>query len=368
MTSKNTSHGKRFLLVTILLLILIALCLIGGIAASIPARTAELFGQPDPNLSTLKLYQQSLILLLSKEELLTRANQGDAEVFFPIAPGEPLDNILAGLRHLNLVQHTNSFRAYLIYTGLDTRIQPGDYQFPPGLTEVEIAELLGNPVSQLRTVSILAGWRMEEIAENLDTLGLDLSTDAFLIAGLTGGKEGYLFPGSYQVPGDISAENLISLFYERFISNITTDLETKISEEGISLHQAVILASIIEREAVLEEEMPLIASVFLNRFRENMNLAADPTIQYALGYNENQGTWWTNPLSLEDLKLPSSYNTYKNPGLPPGPICNPGLPALQAVANPASTTYFYFRAACDGSGRHLFAETFEEHLANVCQE
>ncbi|NQS92500.1 MAG: endolytic transglycosylase MltG [Chloroflexi bacterium] len=367
MTSNKVSKGKGFLLVTIFLLILIALCLIGGIAASIPARTSELYGQPDPDLSPSKLYQQSLILLLSKEELLTPLSQGETEVFFPIAPGEPLDNILTGLQHLDLIQHTNSFRAYLIYSGLDTRIQPGDYLFPPGLTEVEIAELLGNPVPQLRTVTILAGWRMEEIAENLNTLGLDLSTDSFLLAGLTGRKEGYLFPGSYQVPGEISAEDLITTFYERFISYITTDLETNITNQGLSLHQAVILASIIEREAVLDEEMPQIASVFLNRFRENMNLAADPTIQYALGYNEIQGTWWTNPLSLEDLKLPSSYNTYENPGLPPGPICNPGLPALQAVASPAETTYFYFRAACDGSGRHLFAETFDEHLANACQ-
>jgi UPF0755 protein len=112
--------------------------------------------------------------------------------------------------------------------------------------------------------------------------------------------------------------------------------------------------------------MPQIASVFLNRLEIDLNLAADPTVQYALGYNELQGTWWTNPLSLNDLKINSPYNTYKYTGLPPGPICNPGLPALLAVAYPADTSYLFFRAACDDSGLHLFAETFDEHLGNAC--
>ncbi len=132
------------------------------------------------------------------------------------------------------------------------------------------------------------------------------------------------------------------------------------------MHEGVILASIVEREAVVEDEMPQIASVFLNRLRNNLNLAADPTIQYALAYNSEQRTWWTNPLSLDDLKLPSSYNTYENPGLPPGPICNPSLAALQAVAYPAETSFLYFRAACDGSGRHQFSESFQEHLDKAC--
>jgi UPF0755 protein len=95
-------------------------------------------------------------------------------------------------------------------------------------------------------------------------------------------------------------------------------------------------------------------------------LASDPTIQYALGFNQEQGTWWTNPLSLHDLQVNSPYNTYVNKGLPPGPISNPDLAALRAVAFPAQTKYYYFRAACNGSGRHLFAETYAEHLANEC--
>jgi UPF0755 protein len=106
--------------------------------------------------------------------------------------------------------------------------------------------------------------------------------------------------------------------------------------------------------------------VFYNRLKAGANLASDPTVQYALGYNQDQATWWTNPLSQQDLQVDSPYNTYLYPSLPPGPISNPGLAALEAVAFPADTPYFYFRAACDNSGRHVFAKTYDEHLANAC--
>jgi UPF0755 protein len=112
--------------------------------------------------------------------------------------------------------------------------------------------------------------------------------------------------------------------------------------------------------------MPLIASVLLNRQAIGMPLEADSTVQYAQGYNQDQVTWWTNPLSSQDLLIDSVYNTYRYPGLPPGPIANPGVSALRAVAYPATTPYYYFRAACDGSGKHTFAETYQEHLENAC--
>ena len=137
-------------------------------------------------------------------------------------------------------------------------------------------------------------------------------------------------------------------------------------KQGLSVEQAVRLASIIEREALLDSEKPLIASVFLNRLVLGMKLEADPTVQYALGFNQTQDTWWTNPLSAENLKTDSPYTTYLYPDLPPGAICSPGLEALKAVAFPAQTTYYYFRATCDNSGQHNFAETFEEHVGNQC--
>ena len=126
------------------------------------------------------------------------------------------------------------------------------------------------------------------------------------------------------------------------------------------------MASIIQREAMVTDEMPMIASVFYNRLAINMRLQTDPTVQYALGYDPARGNWWTTPLNLDDLKIDSPYNTYLHAGLPPGPISSPGLPALQAVAAPAKSNYFYFQARCDKSGLHNFAETLEQHQQNNC--
>jgi UPF0755 protein len=123
----------------------------------------------------------------------------------------------------------------------------------------------------------------------------------------------------------------------------------------------------VERESIQDEEMTLIASVFINRLNIGMTLGSDPTVQYALGYDPLEQTWWTNPLSLDDLKFDSLYNTYIYAGLPPAPISNPSLEALQAVAFPEVSQYYYFQARCDNSGYHTFVATFEEHLANVCQ-
>jgi UPF0755 protein len=111
----------------------------------------------------------------------------------------------------------------------------------------------------------------------------------------------------------------------------------------------------------------MIASVFLNRVSAGLKLEADPTVQYALGFDDATGSWWTNPLFTGHLSVNSPYNTYLVGGLPPGPIAAPSLDALQAVASPQETAYFFFQAECDGSGAHVFAETFEEHLGNNCE-
>ncbi len=151
---------------------------------------------------------------------------------------------------------------------------------------------------------------------------------------------------------------------DNFEIKVTPELRAGFERQGLSLYAAVTLASIVEREAVVPEEQPLIASVFINRLRMGMKLEADPTVQYVLGL-QGEG-WWKAPLSLADLEIDTPFNTYRYPGLPPTPIANPGLAAIRAVAFPAESTYLYFRAMCDGSGRHAFAETFEQHLLNAC--
>jgi len=151
-----------------------------------------------------------------------------------------------------------------------------------------------------------------------------------------------------------------------FGQRVTPAIRDGIARQGLNLYQGLILASIVEREARIPEERPLIASVYLNRLKIGMKLDADPTVQYALGFQNDTGEWWKKPLLLADLDVDSPYNTYRYPSLPPGPIANPGLASIQAVAQPAQTDFLYFQAECDGSGRHRFARTFEEHAANSC--
>lgn len=367
MPDKRNS-GKLFIFITIIFLGVLTLCIFSGILTTIPTRTAESFGPSDPDLPLFKSLTQSILLIINEDELKKPGDTEGVDLVFPIQEGDSLDHILGGLQHLGLIDHPSAIRAYLIYSGIDTRIQPGEYLFSTGMSDLDIARGLGDPNSLRVNLIILAGWRVEEIADSFTDLGLSIPSDDFINMVKADNKEGYLFPGSYAVERDITAVELVDIFYQGFLSNFTPELEQNINAQGITLQEVVILASIIEREAVLDEEMPLIASVFFNRLRDDINLAADPTVQYALGYSAEGETWWKNPLSLSDLEVPSPYNTYKTPGLPPGPICNPSLAAIKAAANPPDTDYYYFRAACDNSGKHLFAETFEEHLNNVCPD
>ena len=142
-------------------------------------------------------------------------------------------------------------------------------------------------------------------------------------------------------------------------------------QQGLTFHQVLILASIVEREAALDEERPLIASVYLNRLKPsivNFHLQADPTVQYAMGYQSGSRQWWKTPVSLEEYQqIDSPYNTYLYPGLPPGPIANPGLASIMAVLQPAQTDYLFFvcrHPRCEG-GEHVFSHTYEEHLQNA---
>jgi UPF0755 protein len=180
--------------------------------------------------------------------------------------------------------------------------------------------------------------------------------------------EGYLFPDTYQVSPDVTAADLIQRMLRTFDQRVASQMRQQAAARGLTVHQWVTLASIVEREAVIASERPVIASVYLNRLELGMKLDADPTVQYALGYQAQTRSWWKRPLLLEDLEVKSPYNTYKNPGLPPGPIANPGLASLRAVVEAPDTDYYYFVANKQaGDGSHVFARTIEEHQRNIAR-
>ncbi len=329
-------------------------------------RLNDQLGPASPRLSLAKKWRLSLRLIPVMKELTQATDPLGQETPFQIALGESPTSVSQRLQSAGLIPNATTFRAYLIYKGIDTQIQAGEYRFSPAQTPVEIAENLIDPEPGQATLVVLPGWRLEEVGAALPTSGLNLDPEAFIQLGRERQVEGYLLPGSYSLPRQTEAQALLDMLQTSFQRAVSGEIESGFKRQGLSLHEAVTLASIVERESVVDGEMPLIASVFHNRLDAGMKLDADPTVQYTRGYNEATESWWINPISAADLQLDSPYNTYLYPGLPPGPICNPSIDALRAVAFPAQTPYYYFRSACDGSGRHTFAETFEEHVNNQC--
>ena len=326
----------------------------------------EKIGKPSNSLRFIDSIRYTVLVLLEKENLITPANTTNIDVKIDILMGESIDSVCEKLKKIGLVNDSSAFRNYLVYSGIDTQIKAGEYSLNSNMTPVEIAWTLQKLGSDFVDFAILAGWRVEEIAVNIPNSGFDFSSQDMVNYVNNFDLEGYLFPGIYTFPKDIPMESMVSEFVNSFNSVISTDIKKGFIQQDLTIQEAVILASIVEREAVVDDEMGLIASVFINRLRNGMGLKADPTVQYAIGYNEKQKTWWTNPLTSSDLEIDSPFNTYIYQGLPPSPICNPGLTALTAVAFPAETSYYYFRAACDDSGKHLFTSTYEQHLSNAC--
>jgi UPF0755 protein len=379
---RRKSPITMLLLASFVLALILAIVLGGIFMLGLPLQATRMFGPPTTGLTTWQRARLSAYLLWQAEELTSPANPYGTAVPFNIGLGEPVPSIAARLSEAGVFKDPDPFISYLQYTGLDTTIQAGDYELSGAMTPVEIAQAFQDATPKEVTFTILEGWRLEEIAKTLPTTGLEITPQTFLDATSTISSshdflnqippqatlEGFLLPDSYQVPRELTISQLLTHMLDNFGIQVSFDIREGFERQGLSLFEAVSLASIVEREAVNEEEMPLIASVFLNRLVAGMMLEADSTVQYALGYNREQNTWWTNPLTLEHLQIDSAYNTYRYPGIPPGPIANPGLTALRAVAFPAQTPYYYFRAACDNSGKHLFAETFDEHLLNACTE
>ena len=360
-----------------ILVFLVLILALGVLFIGIPAMAARSYGQPSARLSLLQVVQYSAKLVW-EDGLLTRPINPDApEQSFTVQQDEPVVSVANTLQEAGLIRDASIFRDYLIYTGLDTTIQAGEYKLSPAMSIVDIAHKMQDATPADVTFVILPGWRMEEIAASLSTTGLKISPEEFISAANTphpgfdflagaSSAEGFLYPDSYILPRTMTVEPLMESLLRNFTLHLSINLREGFDHQGLSVYQAVTLASIVEREAIHPEEAPSIASVYLNRLKIGMKLDADPTVQYALGYNPVQQIWWTNPLQVDDFKFDSPYNTYLHDGLPPTPIDNPGLSSLQAVAAPADTPYFYFSARCDGSGYHNFAQTFDEHLKNLC--
>jgi UPF0755 protein len=285
------------------------------------------------------------------------------------------------LARQGLISDAELFKRYVQYKGLDAGLEAGEFTLRKTMTIPQIAQALQEARRPEQIVTVREGLRLEEIAAEV-AQQTTIAEDAFLQLATTGWRdqgysfrflsalpadatlEGFLFPDTYRLPENPTAADLVERMLSTFGERVTPRVEAAGARRGMSLYQVVTLASVVEREAVVDEERPVIAGVYHNRLEFGWTLDACPTVQYALG---SPGNWWPR-FTLEATTTSSPYNTYQNLGLPPGPICSPGLASIKAAAEPADTDYFFFLADCTkDDGSHLFAVTEDEHYANYAR-
>jgi UPF0755 protein len=337
----------------------------------------------------------SLYLSMNQAELNQPASDDPTPVSFVVEPGETAAEVAARLEEGGLVVDGEVFRRFMTYHGLDVSLEAGAYSLRANMTMHEIAEALQHGGADSVIVTIPEGWRMEQVGWLLEQQGLMRSDDfeaharsatydyGWLASRPDGASlEGFLFPDTYELPKETTAAAVVDLMLATFDARVAPEIEGRLAGRAIfdlnlgdyrpiTVYDVMILASVVEREAVVDEERSVIASVYYNRLdpayveETALRLSADPTIQYAKGYDPETDNWWNPMLPGEGQILESPYNTFKIQGLPPGPICSPGLASILAVLNPAQTGFLYFHAIGDGS--HVFAATLDEHLQNQQQ-
>lgn len=328
--------------------------------------------RPLPTLSlTLRmliwLFRGCVLLVLAWYLVFLYLPAGNADQVYEltILKGTRFSSVVQELQQAGIIRSSLHLRLVARLRGLDRRIQSGDYRISAAMLPTDLLVKFANGQTDASKFTLPEGYSMYQAAELLEKQGIFTSTSFLAACGdqgllaqlkITGRTvEGYLFPGTYQVGFKMDESGLITEMVREF-RHRTDGLMTQIAASGMRLEQVVTLASMVEREAVTPEEKPLIASVFLNRLRVGMPLQSDPTAIYGVKV-------FGGNVTKQDLQRESPYNTYRIPGLPLGPIGNPGLEALQAVLQPAKTGYLYFVARKDGT--HQFSHTLQEHTQGV---
>jgi len=287
---------------------------------------------------------------------------GDLKVDFQIESGQGSINVAKELFNKKLIKSTKAFRIYLLLTLNNSAIKKGVYQLDDSMTLLEVIATITSGKTKFITITIPEGYNNRQIGDLLSEAKFFKDRSEFItqtknplllkkynIAGES--LEGYLFPDTYNIPADYPQEKVLELMVENFLKK--TDAIKDFPQDSQKRHQLVILASIVEREAQLKEERPVIAGVFNNRLQKNYPLESCATIQYLFEKPKPR-------LFFKDLEIKSPYNTYIHAGMPPGPISNPGLAAIQATLRPVKTDYLFF--VVKESGSHHFSKTFNEHV------
>jgi len=282
--------------------------------------------------------------------------------------GSSAGQIAKRLKKAGVIRSATAFQIFARLYGASKNMRAGEYEIPPNLGVIEVIDKLvaGDAVQQW--VVIPEGRRVSQVAQLLSSQGLARSAEfmraarrkpkayGLLLPVSRSSVEGYLMPDSYKFPKQISERKLVRHMLENWNAKVYRPNRALFDSSDLPLDKIVIVASMIEREARVPADRPLISSVVRNRLKKNMRLQIDATVQFALGYHKSV-------LTFKDLKVDNPYNTYRNAGLPPGPICSPGLDAILAALKPADTDYLYYVAKPDGS--HIFTRTGAEHQAAI---
>jgi UPF0755 protein len=313
--------------------------------------------------------------------LATPPTPAPEPVSVSVGDNEAVRDIAEMLEEEGVIDSAIQFRVLAELLGYEKMLQAGEYEFDPDTPALEAVYRMQRGIISPLFVTVVEGWRLEEIADVLNEQGV-ISREEFLEAAVAGNfdrdfeflrrlghatpLDGYLFPATYFYGRDDRPEDVIQQMLETMDDGFTQDLRNQALDRGLTMHGVLTLASIIEREAKVPEERPIMAQVFLKRLRLGIPLEADPTVQYALAEDPDsveEFGYWKAQLTDEDLEVDSDYNTYRVAGLPPTAIAAPRLDSIMAVIEPADTNYLYFVAKPDGS--HAFAETLEEHEQNI---
>ncbi|MEP7166816.1 MAG: endolytic transglycosylase MltG [Candidatus Woesebacteria bacterium] len=278
---------------------------------------------------------------------------------FIVTKGDSLTSVAQKLTENGLLRTPWSLRLLVKFSGQNAVIQPGTYKLSPTMGPREVLTTLLSETQDV-WVTLKEGWRVEEMADELDGKLRDGFDKAEFIQ-LAKPVEGHLFPDTYLLSKDMTAPAVFAKLAGEFEEKYT-EASQEVTKPAFSKKDTVIVASLVEREGRGQVDTSIVAGILKNRLDAGMPLQVDATLQYASGYDQATQSWWSPPTST-DRQKDNAYNTYMHPGLPPTAICNPGLSSLKAALSPQLSDYLFYLH--DSSGKAHYAKTFEEHKANI---
>ncbi len=323
------------------------------------------------------IYGYSQYKIYQDEYQGTESTEGE-DVIVVIPEGAATKQIAKILKEKGLIQFPSAFVKRVKESEYRGSLQPGEFTLNTGMSTQEMIEILGHveKTKEIKaTLTIPEGFSIEQIAKRVESEGL-FTEEEFLDAvqentysydfldsipegvNVTYRLQGFLFPATYDIYDDTTAHELVDMMLKKFSEVYDADMRNQAATLNYTAFEMVTRASIVEREAKLDEERPIIAGVINNRLEEGMMLQMCPTVLYPI----TNGLYDKSEVTYDDLEVDSLYNTYKYTGLPVGPICNPGQVSMEAVLNPAQHNYLYYHVDNEETGSHIFTETYQEHV------